>query len=522
MTDPDVFKSMSEWNDAGRVVKKGAKAYDSNFFTIEQTVPFNLFYISKRNGKFRRIFSLYREQKSQLRELIPHLEKVLLQHDVHKVNYAFIRNRNCVENAMQHIGYKYVVSMDLENFFESVNRDHVSKYLNEEIMDQCFISGAPQQGLPTSPLIANLAFLDCDKTILDTLKKYNISSVYTRYADDLVVSFDNKRDIGKVIFILSNIANKAGFKINKKKTKIQNINNGRIVITGVGIDNKGVHPTRKTLKKIRAAKHQNNKEFLLGITEWAKCNLPKIQPYKKNEKDLDYIANIAPKKKYIVVPKKNKEESDSKDDIPFLGEESDSKDDIPFLGKVNKTVILIDTDYLNQKIKENIEFYRDLYPDKELNTLNLYKLIYNFIVNARVESDERNIDVLFAYRLSDSLLYSTNPGNVWNFINAENLNIEEFNVTIRSFSADESADESCSKHFTTMFKMLHRSNSVDRVIMVADSEDLNNAFKFSPELLEKKLFLFRDDHDTNIDFPINFVNIAYMIAQSLGLDRVEW
>ena len=117
------------------------------------------------------------------------------------------------------------------------------------------------------------------------------------------------------------------------------------------------------------------------------------------------------------------------------------------LGKLNKTVILIDTDYLNQKIKENIEFYRDLYPDKELNTLNLYQLIYNFIVNARVESDERNIDVLFAYRLSDSLLYSTNPGNVWNFINAENLNIEEFNVTIRSFSADESADESCSKHF---------------------------------------------------------------------------
>ena len=94
------------------------------------------------------------------------------------------------------------------------------------------------------------------------------------------------------------------------------------------------------------------------------------------------------------------------------------------LGKLNKTVILIDTDYLNQKIKENIEFYKDLYPDKELNTINLYQLIYKFIVNARVESDERNIDVLFAYRLSDSLLYSTNPGNVWNFINAENLNID--------------------------------------------------------------------------------------------------
>jgi hypothetical protein len=278
----DRFNTLDGWNASGRIVKKGEKATDRPWshgqalFAIEQTVPFNLFYISKKNGKFRRIFSLYKKQKYQLRELIPYLEKVLLHHDVHKVNYAFIRNRNCVEHAMQHISYKYTVSMDLENFFESVNRYHVSKYLDKDIMDQCFISGAPQQGLPTSPIIANLAFLDCDKDIIDALKKYNILSIYTRYADDLVVSFDNKRDIGKVIFILSNIANKAGFKINKKKTKIQNINNGRIVITGVAIDNKGVHPTRKTLKKIRAAKHQHNWKYLSGITEWAKCNLPKI------------------------------------------------------------------------------------------------------------------------------------------------------------------------------------------------------------------------------------------------------
>ena len=190
------------------------------------------------------------------------------------------------------------------------------------------------------------------------------------------------------------------------------------------------------------------------------------------------------------------------------------------LGKLNKTVILIDTDYLNQKIKENIEFYRDLYPDKKLDTVELYQLIYNFILGARVESDEQNIDVLFAYRLSDSLLYSTNPGNIWSFINAQNLNIKEFNVTIRSFFADE--DESCSEHFTIMFKMLHRSNSVDRIIMVADNVELNDAFRFTPELLEKNLFLFRDNHNTNIDFSIYFVNIAYIIAQSLGLEKGEW
>ena len=94
--DHDRLKTVQEWNDSGRVVKKGEKATHRHWFNIEQTAPFDLFYISKKNGKFRRIFSLYREQKSQLREIIPYLEQVLLQHDVHKVNYAFIRNRNCI------------------------------------------------------------------------------------------------------------------------------------------------------------------------------------------------------------------------------------------------------------------------------------------------------------------------------------------------------------------------------------------------------------------------------------------
>ena len=44
------------------------------------------------------------------------------------------------------------------------------------------------------------------------------------------------------------------------------------------------------------------------------------------------------------------------------------------LGKLNQTVILIDTDYLNEKIKENVVFYKDLYPDKQFDTIMLFKL----------------------------------------------------------------------------------------------------------------------------------------------------
>jgi hypothetical protein len=276
----DMFKTMSEWNSANRIIKKGEigkflPCRGRRVFGKSQTVPFNLYYISKKNGKFRRIFSLYKEQKKEFRDLLPRLEKILIKSDKNNINYGFVRNRNCAQHAMQHIGYNYTISMDLRNFFESVKPEHIKQYVSDEIIERCFISGAPQQGLPTSPVIANLAFLECDQKIIDNLKSYNINAKYTRYADDLVFSVDDKKKIGQIIFLITKVVESCGFEINRKKTKIQNINNGRIKITGVSIDNKGVHPTRKTRKKIRAAKHQQNKPSILGLEEWSKCKLPK-------------------------------------------------------------------------------------------------------------------------------------------------------------------------------------------------------------------------------------------------------
>lgn len=329
------FKTLGEWNDLRRTIKKNETTCYGDLFSISQTVPYKLFYISKKNGKFRRIFSLYKKEQSSLRELLPYLEEILIANDTHKVNYGFVRNRNCVEHAMQHIGYQYTISMDLESFFESVKKEHITKYFkkltNKEhdtyyiytkqsdienddgyfdtnifhfykskccysnskypkyrysnpkyysphilrSIEQCFIFDSPQQGLPTSPLIANLAFLDCDRLILEELELLEPKSMYTRYADDLVISCNNKDNIGKIIRLVSKIVENFGFKLNKRKTKIQNIKNGRVVITGVAIDKIGAHPTRKTLKKIRAAKHAKNESSLLGLEEWSKCRLPR-------------------------------------------------------------------------------------------------------------------------------------------------------------------------------------------------------------------------------------------------------
>jgi len=230
--------------------------------------------VPKGAGTFREIYIASPENNRRLRGLLPELEKILASADVCRANYAFERGKNCALNALQHIGNRYTLSMDLENFFDSVTPKHVADIISDQIIEQCFIDGNPKQGLPTSPLVATIAFLPCDKKIIELLRKLEIRAVYTRYADDLVFSFDDRKDAGKIGVIVRQTVEKYGFKVNDRKTKLQDAKNGRTVITGVAIDARGIYPTRRTRKRIRAAIHQQNMESLRGLVEWSRCKLP--------------------------------------------------------------------------------------------------------------------------------------------------------------------------------------------------------------------------------------------------------
>ncbi|WP_409579246.1 reverse transcriptase domain-containing protein [Vibrio owensii] len=91
---------------------------------------------------------------------------------------------------------------------------------------------------------------------------------YTRYADDLSVSLDQYEDIARVINGVQRILLRHGFELNARKTKILDSKNGRRVICGVGVDEETVYPTRKTLKKLRAARHQKNLSSVFGHRAW--------------------------------------------------------------------------------------------------------------------------------------------------------------------------------------------------------------------------------------------------------------
>ncbi|MCG8668829.1 MAG: reverse transcriptase family protein, partial [Pseudomonadales bacterium] len=230
--------------------------------------------IPKGRKGVRSLYIPNEELKSKLRSFLPHLQRIAMEQDQHNVCHAFIKGRNCVTNAQPHVGYKYSVSLDIEDFFDSIRRKHVDEFIEDELISLCFIDGAPRQGLPTSPLIANIALSAVDRSIYKSLGAVCGIFSYTRYADDITISFNNNAEIKKVIFIVRNALISEGFRINERKTKVQCSVNGRRIITGVGVDEKGVHPTRKALKSLRAASHQNNLSSVRGLIQWVLCKAP--------------------------------------------------------------------------------------------------------------------------------------------------------------------------------------------------------------------------------------------------------
>ena len=74
------------------------------------------------------------------------------------------------------------------------------------------------QGAPTSPWIANFALWDFDHTVDEICKNNDIS--FTRYADDLTFSYNNKDNTKLLFKTINKELNKYGYWLSKRKTHL--------------------------------------------------------------------------------------------------------------------------------------------------------------------------------------------------------------------------------------------------------------------------------------------------------------
>ncbi len=232
--------------------------------------------IPKGKGKYRTIFAPDEQLNCLLKIIATKLQIIEPQYEY---AHGFVKQRSPVTNAMAHTGFRYSLSMDIKDFFPSVKPHHLADFYNriEPIIkpELLFINNSLPQGFPTSPILSNLAMIPVDNTIAEQLKQLNQPFSFTRYADDITVSFNEITLLQTIKNIITDTLQQYGFAINPKKTLLQDGMYRRRIITGVAIEKDKIFPPRLIKRKIRAAKHNNQKRSLGGLIEWSKLNPPK-------------------------------------------------------------------------------------------------------------------------------------------------------------------------------------------------------------------------------------------------------
>ncbi|MEZ6123123.1 MAG: reverse transcriptase family protein [Planctomycetaceae bacterium] len=162
--------------------------------TLQQHAPvYQTVLIPKAAGGHRRL-EIPDEATRKLQRTI--LRRLLGSLSAHPCACGFERDTSIVDAAVPHVGRAAVVKMDIRRFFESTTSERVFSWFQSIGWDSeaatllvtlTTCDGHLPQGAPTSPRLSNLVNAKLDETLLSLARRHR--GVYTRYADDITMSF---------------------------------------------------------------------------------------------------------------------------------------------------------------------------------------------------------------------------------------------------------------------------------------------------------------------------------------------
>ncbi|MEO0350411.1 MAG: reverse transcriptase domain-containing protein [Cyanobacteria bacterium P01_A01_bin.15] len=267
----DAFYQLKTREDFATLLQVSDKHLRYHLYTQPRSKLYLKFEIPKKSGGKRIILSPRASLKSLQRKLNHLFSKV---YSPKPSTHGFTNEKNIVTNASQHLRQKYILNIDIRNFFPSINFGRVRGLLmsspyncNQEVATVlaqiCCHENQLPQGAPTSPILSNMicAKLDSD---LQRLAKRN-QCIYTRYADDITFSTSRIRFPSRLIWFsheneelilgreLRNTIEDNGFVINESKVRLQPIYK-RQEVTGI-IVNEKLNVNRKYIRQVRAVLH---------------------------------------------------------------------------------------------------------------------------------------------------------------------------------------------------------------------------------------------------------------------------
>jgi S1-C subfamily serine protease len=109
--------------------------------------------------------------------------------------HGFVPERSVKTNALAHLHRRFVINIDLEDFFPTITQNRVEGMLSslginarvaEIIAHICCNNRHLPQGAPSSPVLSNMICFRLDKKLMGIAKETRC--IYTRYADDITLS----------------------------------------------------------------------------------------------------------------------------------------------------------------------------------------------------------------------------------------------------------------------------------------------------------------------------------------------
>jgi RNA-directed DNA polymerase len=246
---------------------------------------YTTFFIPKKSGSVREISS----PNTGLKIIQQKLNYILQQVYQPKPSvHGFTYGKSIVSNARSHCKQRYVLNIDLKDFFPSINFGRVrGMFMNipyqlpteaATVLAQiCCWNDSLPQGAPTSPVISNMLCSKLDSQLQRLAREHRC--FYTRYADDLTFSTNARNfpnalattessptgdelQVGRELY---QIIRGNGFEINDSKVRLLQ-NSRRQEVTGL-TTNVFPNVTRKYVRQVRAMLHAWEKYGLEAADE---------------------------------------------------------------------------------------------------------------------------------------------------------------------------------------------------------------------------------------------------------------
>ena len=239
--------------------------------TLPPEKKYKEFTIPKKNGSSREITAPVTELR-KIQEKVSKILSVIYILNTKASTHGFVIGRDIVTNASQHCQKKFVLNIDIKDFFPSISQKRIRGVLmsppyslNNKIATSishlcCYKRYLPQ-GAPTSPVVSNLVCGKLDSELRLLAKKYRCD--YTRYADDITFSTTSTTFPEALATItgkkpsdvslgeeLTSVFQENGFEINFDKVRIQR-ENQKQEVTGL-IVNQKPNVSRKYIRQVRA------------------------------------------------------------------------------------------------------------------------------------------------------------------------------------------------------------------------------------------------------------------------------